>query len=57
MRQDKMRMAQALVHRPEMVMGKISVSATDAKGPVVCQRKYSVSAGDAKGYIFNLDKK
>lgn len=52
-----MHMPQVSVHLPELVMGKISVSATDAEGPSVYHRSDKESANDATGYTAHLDKK
>lgn len=54
-RQDKTRRTQIFT-RLELLKVRLSTSATDAKGPVVCKVRLSVSADNSKGYLACLDK-
>lgn len=49
--QAKTRGVRAFVHQLETLKGRLSLSATDAKRPVVHQGRLSTLAGDAKEYL------
>lgn len=49
-------MLQFLKREIEKLMRRCSVSATETKGPAVCQRRLSTSANDTKGYHALLNK-